>query len=87
MATVVLLGMLDTKGLEYGVLRDRIREAGCDAAAGSRVEVHELDRAINDPAFAEAMTTRLDARIVDQQNEAREPRHIIADRAQSSDAE
>jgi len=30
MATVVLLGTLDTKGLEYGFLRDRIREAGCD---------------------------------------------------------
>jgi uncharacterized protein (UPF0261 family) len=79
-ATVVLLGTLDTKGLEYGVLRDRIREAGCDAAAGSRVEEHELDCAINDPAFAEAMAARLDAMIVAQQN-------IIADRAQSSKAE
>lgn len=30
MATVVLLGTLDTKGVEYGFLRDRIREGGCD---------------------------------------------------------
>jgi uncharacterized protein (UPF0261 family) len=28
--TVVLLGTLDTKGLEYGYLADRIREHGCD---------------------------------------------------------
>jgi uncharacterized protein (UPF0261 family) len=30
MATVVLIGTLDTKGLEYGFLRDRIKEAGVD---------------------------------------------------------
>lgn len=30
MATVVLLGTLDTKGIEYGFLRDRLRDAGCD---------------------------------------------------------
>ncbi len=30
MATVVLLGTLDTKGHEYDYLRERIREAGCD---------------------------------------------------------
>jgi uncharacterized protein (UPF0261 family) len=30
MATVVLLGTLDTKGHEFAYLRDRIREAGCD---------------------------------------------------------
>ena len=30
MATVVLVGTLDTKGVEYGFLRDRIREAGVD---------------------------------------------------------
>jgi uncharacterized protein (UPF0261 family) len=30
MASVVLLGTLDTKGLEYAFLRDRVREAGCD---------------------------------------------------------
>ncbi len=30
MATVVLLGTLDTKGAEYSFLRDRVREAGCD---------------------------------------------------------
>jgi uncharacterized protein (UPF0261 family) len=29
-ATVVLVGTLDTKGVEYGYLRDRIRRAGCD---------------------------------------------------------
>ncbi len=29
MATVVLVGTLDTKGVEYGFLRDRIVEAGC----------------------------------------------------------
>ena len=30
MATVVLLGTLDTKGDEYAFLRERIREQGCD---------------------------------------------------------
>lgn len=30
MATVVLLGTLDTKGSEYAFLRDRVRAAGCD---------------------------------------------------------
>nr|WP_055501548.1 Tm-1-like ATP-binding domain-containing protein [Nonomuraea pusilla] len=30
MATVVLVGTLDTKGLEYAWLRDRLRELGCD---------------------------------------------------------
>jgi uncharacterized protein (UPF0261 family) len=30
MATVVLVGTLDTKGVEYGFLRDRLREAGVD---------------------------------------------------------
>jgi uncharacterized protein (UPF0261 family) len=29
-ATVVLLGTLDTKGTEYAFLRDRVRAAGCD---------------------------------------------------------
>ncbi|TDB78250.1 UPF0261 family protein [Actinomadura sp. KC216] len=31
MATVVLVGTLDTKGPEYAWLRDRVRELGCDA--------------------------------------------------------
>ena len=30
MATVVLLGTLDTKGKEYDYLRDRLREQGVD---------------------------------------------------------
>src|SRR5204862_4226164 len=30
MATVVLVGTLDTKGVEYGFLRDRLREAGVE---------------------------------------------------------
>jgi uncharacterized protein (UPF0261 family) len=30
MATVVLVGTLDTKGVEYAYLRDRVREHGCD---------------------------------------------------------
>ncbi|MFI6876702.1 Tm-1-like ATP-binding domain-containing protein [Streptomyces sp. NPDC050400] len=30
MATVVLVGTLDTKGAEYGWLRERLREQGCD---------------------------------------------------------
>ena len=30
MATVVLLGTLDTKGDEYAFVRDRLREAGVD---------------------------------------------------------
>ena len=28
--TVLLIGTLDTKGAEYGFLRDRLREAGVD---------------------------------------------------------
>ena len=35
MATVVLLGTLDTKGQEYEYLRDRLREQGVDVAASS----------------------------------------------------
>ena len=31
MATVVLIGTFDTKGMEYGWLRDRVRELGCEA--------------------------------------------------------
>jgi uncharacterized protein (UPF0261 family) len=31
MATVVLVGTLDTKGAEYAWLRDRVRELGCEA--------------------------------------------------------
>jgi uncharacterized protein (UPF0261 family) len=31
MATVVLVGTLDTKGLEYGWLRGRVQELGCEA--------------------------------------------------------
>jgi hypothetical protein len=31
MATVLLVGTLDTKREEYGWLRDRLAEAGCDA--------------------------------------------------------
>lgn len=31
MATVVLVGTLDTKGMEYGWLRGRVRELGCEA--------------------------------------------------------
>ena len=30
MATVVLVGTLDTKGAEYAWLRERVRELGCD---------------------------------------------------------
>ena len=30
MATVVLLGTLDTKGIEYAFLRERVRESGCE---------------------------------------------------------
>ena len=30
MATVVLLGALDTKGDEYAFIRDRVIDAGCD---------------------------------------------------------
>ena len=30
MASVVLLGTLDTKGAEYEFLRDRVRDFGCD---------------------------------------------------------
>ena len=57
------------------------------AAAGPRIEVHDLDRAINDPAFAEAMAARLDAMIVARQNPAHAPRNAIADSARSSNTD
>jgi uncharacterized protein (UPF0261 family) len=57
------------------------------AAVAPHVEVHELDCSINDSAFAEAMAARLDAMIVAQPNEAREPRDVIAGSARSSNAE
>jgi uncharacterized protein (UPF0261 family) len=41
MATVVLLGTLDTKGAEYAFLRDRLREHG--------VDVILVDAGVNDP--------------------------------------
>jgi uncharacterized protein (UPF0261 family) len=44
MATVVLLGTLDTKGVEYGYLRDRLREQG--------VEVLLVDAGVFDPQIA-----------------------------------
>jgi uncharacterized protein (UPF0261 family) len=46
MPTVVLLGTLDTKGLEYAYLRDRIHEQGCDVMlidAGVREPLTEPD--------------------------------------------
>jgi uncharacterized protein (UPF0261 family) len=45
MATVVLLGTLDTKGLEYAFLRDRVREQG--------VDVLLLDAGILGPALTD----------------------------------
>ena len=51
MATVVLVGTLDTKGHEYGFLRDRLREAGCDVllvdagVLGEPAVAPDIDRA------------------------------------------
>ena len=44
MATVVLLGTLDTKGNEYAYLRERLREQGVDVAARRRGRVRAAGR-------------------------------------------
>jgi uncharacterized protein (UPF0261 family) len=56
-------------------------------AAGPQIEVHDLECDINDVAFAEAMAARLDAMIVAQRAGAHEPRNLIADSVQSSNAD
>jgi uncharacterized protein (UPF0261 family) len=51
MATVVLVGTLDTKGTEYGFLRDRLLEAGCEVVLvdagvlGEPTVTPDIDRA------------------------------------------
>ena len=50
MATVVLVGTLDTKGREYAYLRDRVREHG--------VDVLLVDTGILGPPLVEPDVTR-----------------------------
>ena len=55
MASVVLLGTLDTKGAEYAFLRDRVRAAGCDVVlvdAGVMSESSAADISADDVAAA-----------------------------------
>jgi len=55
MASVVLLGTLDTKGPEYAFLRDRVREAGCDVIlvdAGVMSEGSSADVSADEVAVA-----------------------------------
>ena len=65
MASVALLGTLDTKGVEYAFLRDPAAEAALilELKAGLRPEVEVVESAtgINDPACATAIAERLDA--------------------------
>jgi uncharacterized protein (UPF0261 family) len=49
MATVVLIGTLDTKGLEYAFLRDRVRERGVDVVL---VDVGILGEPLTEPDVA-----------------------------------
>ncbi len=66
-ALFVPRGGVSAIAIEGGVFHDAAADAALfDAVlanAGERVEVHDLDLAINDPAFAEAMAKRLHAMI------------------------
>ncbi len=58
MATVVLVGTLDTKGPEYVWLRERVRELGCDVVlvdAGVGAAEVEADVSAEDVARAGAL--------------------------------
>ncbi len=62
MATVVLVGTLDTKGAEYVWLRDRVRELGCDAVlvdAGTRP--HDVEADVPAERVAEAGGASIEA--------------------------
>jgi uncharacterized protein (UPF0261 family) len=53
LATVVLLGTLDTKGAELAFLRDRIRNAGCDVLL---VDAGVMNHAAGEPAATDTAT-------------------------------
>ena len=57
MATVVLVGTLDTKGTEYGWLRDQVRELGC--------EVVLIDAGIGEPQIEADVPAAPDYRLHD----------------------
>ncbi|MFI0410005.1 Tm-1-like ATP-binding domain-containing protein [Actinomadura sp. 3N508] len=62
MATVVLVGTLDTKGPEYAWLRDRVRELGCDAVlVDVGVGPSEVDADVTAEEVAQAGGTSLAA--------------------------
>src|SRR5438045_3804350 len=64
MATVLLIGTLDTKGPETGYLRDRIREFGCDTLvldSGILGEAIGIDADFSRQIVAEAAGSNIDA--------------------------
>ncbi|GAA4328795.1 Tm-1-like ATP-binding domain-containing protein [Actinomadura luteofluorescens] len=62
MATVVLVGTLDTKGAEYAWLRDRVRELGCDTVlVDAGVGPSDVEADVSAEEVAEAGGTSLQA--------------------------
>ncbi|MEZ4672096.1 MAG: Tm-1-like ATP-binding domain-containing protein [Anaerolineae bacterium] len=64
MATVLLIGTLDTKGPETAYLRDRVREQGCDTLvldSGILGEAVGIEADFNRAQVAEAAGTTIDA--------------------------
>ena len=64
MATVLLIGTLDTKGPETAYLRDRVRELGCDTLvldSGILGEAVGIEADFNRSKVAEAAGTTIDA--------------------------
>ena len=62
MATVVLVGTLDTKGAEYAWLRERVRALGCDVVlVDTGIEASEVDADVPAERVAEAGGTSLGA--------------------------
>ena len=62
MATVVLVGTLDTKGAEYAWLRDRVRELGCDVVlVDVGVGASEVEADVPAEEVAQAAGASLDA--------------------------
>ncbi|TDB88988.1 Tm-1-like ATP-binding domain-containing protein, partial [Actinomadura sp. 7K534] len=62
MATVVLVGTLDTKGAEYAWLRERVRALGCDVVlVDTGIEASEVEADVPAERVAEAGGTSLEA--------------------------
>ncbi|TDD31586.1 UPF0261 family protein [Actinomadura sp. KC06] len=62
MATVVLVGTLDTKGAEYAWLRDRVRELGCDVVlVDTGIGPSEVDADVSAEEVARAGGATLEA--------------------------